>query len=226
MAGNVPAFVRSFRTVRVDAAGADSVRRTIEYEVMPDYLAIGSDTDHVRMPMSPHTAQAFADAFGLVLLTRKMSNDVWTAAAVRLEPRPLTRERESPHTFLEHHRIIEGQLAERGLRAGVFVAGHKKDVVVTNRLLERVDRVAIYGWHHPDGRPIQSLYVGHVDWYVDYSHGIRLARRAMRVDGVPTTFQAVVSDPVQWPLLSDEGPIANPRYARGPVTPDSARRER
>lgn len=226
LAGNVPAFLRSFRTLRLESAGADSARHVVEYAVMPDYLAIGSDGDYVRMPMSPHTAQAFADAYGFVLLTRRMSNDIWLRADVRLEPRPLTEERESPLSFLEHHRIIEAQLVERGTRRGALVAGHKKDVVVTNRLRERAGRVAIYGWHHPDGRPIQPLYVGHVDWYVDYSHGLRLARRAMTVDGVPTTFEAILSDSVLWPLLSDEGPIRIPRYERPLTAPDTARPRR
>lgn len=212
LSGNVPAFLRRFRRVQLSAAGADSARRTIAYEVMPDYLAIGHDTDFVRMPMTPYTAQAFADAFGFVLPTRRMADDIWRAAPVHLEPRPLTQERESPRTFLQHHRIIEGQLADAGAERGAFIAGHKKDVVVTNRLQERADRVAIYGWHYPSGRPIQPLYVGHVDWYVDYSHGIRPVRRAMRVDGVPRSFEEIVGDSALAALLSDEGPIAVPRY--------------
>ncbi len=43
--------------------------------------------------------------------------------------------------------------------------------------------MAIYGWHKPDGTPIQPLTTVHVDWYVDYSHGVRLAKRTVKVDG-------------------------------------------
>jgi hypothetical protein len=211
-AGNVPSFLRTLRTVTVTAAGSDSVKYTVSYDVMPDYLAIGSDADFVRMPMSPHTAQGFADAFGFVLPTRKMANDIWAAAVTRVDPRPLTQEREASLTFLQHHRIIEEQL--QGAARGTLVAGIKKDVVVTGRLQERPDRVAIFGWHYLTGAPIQPLYTGHVDWYVDYSHGIRPVRRTMLVDGKPMAFEKILTDAKLLHLLSDEGAIAVPRYEK------------
>ncbi|MEO7367243.1 MAG: hypothetical protein ABIZ36_04755 [Gemmatimonadaceae bacterium] len=209
-AGNMPLFTRKFRTVQASVVGADSVKHTVAYEVMPDYLAIGSDEDFVRMPMIPYTAQDFCDAFGFVLPTRKMVNDIWTAATTHLDPRPLTEARESPLTFMQHHRIIEDQL--KGIERGTFVAGIKKDVVVTGKLSDQPHRVAIYGWHYQTGAPIQPLYTGHVDWYVDYSHGIRPVRRAMLVDGRPMTFEQVLADPVLRDLLSDEGAITSSRY--------------
>ena len=212
LAGNIPAFLRTLATVEVIATDANGLRHTIAYDVMPDYLGIGSDDDFVRMPMNPYTAQAFCDAFGFVLPTRRMVNDIWTAAAAHVDPRPLTEDRESPLTFLQHHRIIEEQL--RGVKRGTLVAGIKKDVVVTNRLAERPDRVAIFGWHYPTGAPIQPLYVGHVDWYVDYSHGIRPVRRTMRADGAMRAFESILGDPLLRGLLSDEGAITVLRYTR------------
>ena len=144
-----------------------------------------------------------------------MVNDIWAAAKVQLDPRPLTVEREAPATFLQHHRIIEEQLkgTERGAR-GAFVAGIKKDIVVTSKLQERPKRVAIYGWHYVNGQPIQPLYLGHIDWYVDYSHGIRPVRRWMRVDGVRRAYEDILADPRLSYLLSDEGPILVPRYEK------------
>ena len=209
-AGNIPTFLRALRTVEATAVGGDSTRHTVAYEVMPDYLAIGSDDDFVRMPMNPYTAQAFCDAFGFVLPTRKMVNDIWAAAPVHVEPRPLTQDRDAALTFLQHHRIIEKQLAGKG--RSVFVAGSKKDVVVTNRLLEKANRVAIFGWHSLNGEPIQPVYAGHVDWYVDYSHGIRPVRRWMLVDGARRSFEAILTDSTRRHLLSDEGTIAVFRY--------------
>ncbi len=212
LAGNIPSFLRTLRIVKASAVSPDGTAHTVTYEVMPDYLAIGSDSDFVRMPMTPYTAQAFCDAFGFVLPTAKMVDDIWTAAPVHVEPRPLTQDRDSARTFLQHHRIIEEQLA--GQPRGAFVAGIKKDVVVTNRLLERTNRVAIYGWHHLSGQPIQPVYAGHVDWYVDYSHGIRPVRRWMQVDGVRMTFEAVLADSVRRALLSNEGALATTRYGQ------------
>lgn len=210
LAGNIPAFLRTLRTVEVTGVGPDSARHTVAFEVMPDYLAIGSDDDFVRMPMNPYTAQAFCDAFGFVLPTRKMVNDIWAAASVHVEPRPLTQDRDAPLTFLQHHRIIEEQLAGKG--RGMFVAGIKKDVVVTNRLLEKANRVAIFGWHYLNGEPIQPVYAGHVDWYVDYSHGIRPVRRWLLVDGVRRSYEAILADSARRHLLSDEGAMTVLRY--------------
>ena len=212
LAGNVPSFLRALQPVAVTAEGADGVTHTVLYEVMPDYLAIGADDDFVRMPMNPYTAQAFCDAFGFVLPTRKMVNDIWAAATVHVDPRPLTEARDSARTFLQHHRIIEEQLA--GNVRGAFVAGIKKDVVVSNAVLEKPNRVAIFGWHYTSGAPIQPLYAGHVDWYVDYSHGIRPVRRSMRVDGSRRTWEDILSDPQQLYLLSDEGALTARRYER------------
>lgn len=212
LAGNIPSFLRKLRTVEASMLGPDSVRHTVRYGVMPDYLSIGSDSDFVRMPMTPYTAQAFCDAYGFVLPTKKMVDDIWGAAPVHVEPRPLTQNRDSTLTFLQHHRIIEEQLS--GQPRGAFVAGIKKDVVVSNTLYARPNRVAIYGWHYLNGQPIQPTYAGHVDWYIDYSHGIRPVSRWMTLDGVRTTFEAILADSTMRALLSDEGALAVTRYDR------------
>ena len=67
--------------------------------------------------------------------------------------------------------------------------------------------MAIYGWHYPDGRPIQPLYVGHWDRYVDYSHGVRLLAGAMIVDGRTRKVSDVLKDERLCGLVSNEGPI-------------------
>jgi hypothetical protein len=208
----MPSFLRQLRTVTVSGKGGDSAAHTVVYRVMPDYLAVGSDRDFVRMPMVPYTGQSFVDAFGFVLPTRKMVDDIWAAAETHLDPRPLTVERESPFTFLQHHGIIEDQL--KGKPRGTFVAGIKKDIVITNSLLEKPNRVAIYGWHYLDGKAIQPVYTGHVDWYVDYSHGIRPVERWMIADGKRMSFEQIMADSVLRPLLTDEGEMKTLRYNR------------
>ncbi|WP_204310148.1 hypothetical protein, partial [Enterobacter cloacae] len=84
-----------------------------------------------------------------------------------LDPVPMYIFRDSTVTMWQHHLIIEGQ---RKNRKGL-IAGIKKDVVITDLLTRssKPNRVAIFGWHKPDGIPIQPLYTGHVNWYVDYS---------------------------------------------------------
>jgi hypothetical protein len=198
--GNLPDFERKFCQVTAKANGHECV-----FEVIPDYLAVGSDQDFVRMPMTPISAKQIADAFGCTLPTRKMVNDIYAAAEVKLEPKPLTEQREAVRTFVQHNAIIAEQRAGKPL--GLLIAGDKKDVVISNKLKEKPNKVAIYGWHKPDGKPIQPLYTGHGDSYADYSHGIRLVKKTVVVDGKKMAIERLLKDPELSVLLSDEGPI-------------------
>ena len=208
--GNIPLFLRTFHPITVTAKDAAGKEHRATFEVMPDYLAVGSDDDFVRIPMGPGTAARIADAFGCALPTRKIVDEVYRAATVKLAPIPLTKDREAASTFLQHHLLIEEQRKASAL--GALVAGIKKDVVVTNRLAEKPNRVAIYGWHKIDGVPIQPLTIVHVDRYVDYSHGVRLMKRSIVVDGKPVDVRQVLRSPTLHSLLSDEGPILRPTY--------------
>lgn len=208
--GNVPAFMSKFVTVSVRGVDANGKTHTASYEVSPDYVCVGTDEDFVRVPLTPMAAQPLADRLCCSLTTRKMCDDIYRQADVKLEPRPMTQDRESVATFVKHNAVIEQQ--RKGKRLGALVAGIKKDVVISNLLQEREHRVAIYGWHQLDGKPIQPLTTVHVDWYVDYSHGIRLVKRKMTVDGESRDLQDVLKDPGLCFLVSDEGPIAVPHY--------------
>src|SRR4029079_8027096 len=109
-AGNFPDFLREFKTVPINGTLKSSGKDvTATLEVMPDYLAVGSDDDFVRIPMTPQTAQQIADGFGCTLPTRKMVDGIDRAAEVRLAPHPMTVEREAVATFAEHNAIIEKQ---------------------------------------------------------------------------------------------------------------------
>jgi hypothetical protein len=205
--GNVPAFWRRFVPVKLERA---------EIYVAPDYLAIGADDDYFLAPVSPATAQRLADELGCRLPTRKMVDAIYQAATLRLAPTPIppSAAMTTVAVFAAHNELVRQQrqltLADHPL--GELVAGHKKDVVVTPRLATAPGKVAIYGWHRADGTAIQPLFLGHAASWVDYSHGVRLVLRAMRVDDQPTTIDAVLADPQRCASLSDEGPMANPRY--------------
>ncbi|MCA9235412.1 MAG: hypothetical protein KDA44_08060 [Planctomycetales bacterium] len=180
-AGNFPQFLRTFQHVEFAATGADGAQATIAIDVAPDVLAIGSDDDFLRIPMTPQTAQRLADRWGCTLPTRKLVDAIDAAATVRLAPQPLTEDRESVVAFVESNRRIEAQRAGQPL--GPLVTGAKKDVVLTPRIFERPRRLALYGWRQLDGTPIQPLTIVHHNGYVDYSHGVRLVRNAAIVDG-------------------------------------------
>jgi len=202
--GNVPEFLRRLKPIAVECTDETGARHAGTCFVTADYLGVGSDEDFFRIPLTPQAAVAIADAAGGTLLTAKLSDDVFRAADLNLEPKPLTQDRESVATFFQHHQIIEDQL--RGKPRGALVAGIKKDIVWTNRLQEKPRKVAIYGWHYPDGRPIQPLYVGHWDRYVDYSHGLRLLAREMVVDGRTVAVTDVLRDGRLRGLVTCEGP--------------------
>jgi hypothetical protein len=208
--GNVPDFLRKLVPVTLKAGG-----RTVVVHVMPDYLAVGSDEDFLRVPMTPASARRIADPFGFTLPTPKIVDAVYASAEVKLEPRPLTEHREATETFAQHNAIIEGQRAGKPL--GVLVAGHKKDVLLSNKLLAKPNKVAIYGWHKLDGRPIQPEYAGHVNWYVDYSHGIRLVSRKVKFDGNEVDLLDLLAEPSTCSIVGGDDPIRPGRARYEPV---------
>ena len=203
--GNLPSFMRDFVAVHTRSKIADDSELSVTFDVSPDYLCIGSDSDFVRVPLTPMTAQAVADAFGCSLPTRKMVNDIYDQAPAKLAPLPLTEDRETVTTFLQHNGLIQWQAEQAGVIPGTLIAGTKKDVVITNRLIEKPTGVAIYGWHKLTGKPIQPVYTGHINTYVDYSHGIRLIRNTIKVGDNEMTIAEVLADPSLSVLLSDEG---------------------
>lgn len=208
--GNIPSFLRSFVEITTSVVTPDGNTIKAVYFVLPDYLSIGSDEDFARIPLTPVTAQIIADSLHCFLPTRKMVDDIYKEATVRLEPVPMYALRDSAVTMYQHNLIIEGQ---RRLRNGL-IAGIKKDVVITGNIPRdpKPSRVAIYGWHKTDGRAIQPLYTGHVDWYVDYSHGIRLAHRTIYVDNKPMDYVDVLKDKTLKSLLCDEDDCDFYRY--------------
>lgn len=214
--GNMPDFLRNPIQLKENFQDSLGILHELIYEVLPDYLAVGSDEDYYRIPMNPHTAQRLADLFGASLITSKISDQIYENASIKLDPffyKPVGRENESVEKFILHHEQIEKQKAEANGKNGELISGIKKDVILSYHLEELLEKVVIYGWHKLDGKPIQPVYKGHVNWYVDYSHGIRLMNQQVMLDGKLTTVSRILSDPILFRLLSDEAiPMNQPRY--------------
>lgn len=208
--GCTPTFMDGWK--RIDCQITDSIGKSIHafYFVKPDFLRVGTDEDFIRVPMQPKTAQRIANRLGAFLSTPKISDDIYKTADVKLEPIPLTENRETSNTFFYHNDLIEKQRAGRN----ALIAGHKKDIVLSPKIVQdsRLDREALYGWHKFDGTPIQNVYVGHIDWYVDYSHGVRLVRRDIWVDDVKMDYLDVFADKRLAPILSNELPATFTAY--------------
>lgn len=203
LAGDLPSFLKKFVAIHVSIIDSSTGRKiNATYYAAPDYLSIGTGKDWARVNITPKAAQKIADSFHCFLPTKKMADDIYKAAEIKLEPVPMYAFRDSTPTMWQHHLIIEGQRrSRRGLIAGIM-----KDVVISGKISRdpKPDRVAIYGWHKPDGTPIQPLYTGHIFWWVDYSQGIRLIYRKIKVGRKWMDYIDVLKDPVLQRLLCDE----------------------
>jgi hypothetical protein len=189
----------------------------------PDYLAIGSDDDYFLIPISPNTGQRIADALHCCLPTPKMVDEIYAAAEVKLAPSPIppSAAMTTVPVFSNHYATVRAQRAEwlKKHPLGALVAGHQKDVVISARLASVPGKVAIYGWHQTNGVPIQPLYLKHTAAWVDYSQCTRLVQQKMTVNGLTETVAEVLADPALASLLSNEGPIPNPRYPTNALPP-------
>ncbi|TVQ15306.1 MAG: T9SS C-terminal target domain-containing protein [Balneolaceae bacterium] len=217
MSGNIPDFLREMVEVNTTRT-INGTGYTLQYHVLPDYLALGSNDDYFLMPMTPLLAQRLCNALSCSLPTRRMVDQIWQAAPLKLSPQPIPPSDQMttiPVMYTHHQMVLEQR--EGVLEAhpqGTLVGGHKKDVIVSNRIYNQPPpgRVVIYGWHNPNGSPIQPVYSGHSETYADYSHGIRAVCDTVIVNGEPAAIRDILRHPELHELLSDEGPIEFPFY--------------
>ena len=207
--GNLPAFLRKLVPVRLHSELANGQGLTATIFVTPDYLAIGSDSDFLRIPMNLHTAATIAERFGFILPTRKMVDAIYLQSSYHLMPQPLPAgpQMRSTEYYSTHNQMIENQMRAMGAPLGALISGDKKDVVMSNRLAAYIGRIAIYGWHRGPGQPIQPLSTVHGANYADYSHGVRLISEWALVNGKLQSIRQLLQDPATAKVLSDEGPI-------------------
>lgn len=214
--GNVPTWLRHLRQVELTGEVKGQEHQVV-FWVTPDYVAVGSESDYLLVPLSPQMAQRIADLLGASLPTPRMVDAVWKSARVRLAPQRIQPQDsvESTRTvehIVRHNSVIQGQRTLRRVAPDDFVAGHKKDIVLSVTLSANPGKVAVYGWHRPDGTPNQTLSTVATDSLVYYSHGVRLVHNRILVDGVSRDLTTVLRDPELAPLLSDAGAMAEARY--------------
>lgn len=207
--GNFPNFMRKLIPITISDKG-----NTLIYNVTPDFLCIGTDEDYVRAPLGAPAAQKIADAFGCVLPTPKMSDQIWHAATIKLAPAPLPANNKMTDTdvFYNHNQIIQNQMGNKA--PGELVAGHKKDVVISNELLGKSDRLGIHGLHSEDGKPIQDGALSkHNSSYRDYSSGVRLIDKNATLNGKAVNLVTDVMKNDQYAyLISNEGTLKMVSY--------------
>ncbi len=189
-----------------------------------DYFGVGTTEDWLRVPMLPGTAQAIANYWSSYLPTKFMVDVIWKEAKVKgvvIPPKTFPSLHRSIQTYQYIHLANEAYLDTIPSARGKLVAGHRKDIVLSNRLRKvneygqvlPIRQMAIYGWHGRTGKPVQGLNAhSHSTNYVDYSHGVRFVASHAELDGIPTTLPKVWSKG----LLSDEGPLQITQY---PIPP-------
>lgn len=212
MTGNVPDFLRDLAPVSFTGVLPTGRSAQVTICVTPDYLAVGDDHDFMRVPLGLAAAARIAEDFNMMLPTTRMVDAIYAQADLRLSPSPMTPGAQMASTsyFMRHNATVQQQYRNAGGRLGMLVAGHKKDVVLTNRLSSAPGRVAIYGWHRANGNPIQPLSTVHGAEYADYSHGIRLVSRTAFVDGRAVDLRDLLMDGTYAGLLNTGGPIGRP----------------
>ncbi len=212
LAGNMPRFLRRLVPVTLVGERRQGSSARVTVCVLPDYLAVGSDRDFLYVPMRLSTALTVARRFGFTLPTTKMVDAIYAQSAAHLFPQPLPASDAMRSTaYYQHHTmLIDQQRDALGDIAGLLIAGHKKDLVITGRLWRTPDRVAIYGWHRSAHDPIQPLSTVHGARYADYSHGVRLVSNRVYMDGVAKSMTQVLADPQLGEIFTHHGPIERP----------------
>jgi hypothetical protein len=227
--GNVAPYLWQWKEI----VARESSPRAV-YLVMPDVLAIGSDTDFLRIPMDAITAQRVADHYACLLPTAKMVNQIFEQASAQLVS--ITKQynwRETSRTdpepdrsikgsamagYIIHHDLIEAQL--KGRSRDQLVAGHKKEVIIAPGMEANPDKLYFCGFHHPTkrgpGNPNGFFQRGsgpsiHPSSFADYAQGVRLVNPYMTIDGETKLVADVLKDRSRCLLISS-GVIAKPGY--------------
>ena len=213
LSGNVPEFLRQLAPVEIPGVLATGERVLVTICVTPEYLAVGNDDDFVRVPMGLAAAAMVATELGFFLPTPKMVDEIYKRAQIRLTPRPMkpTAQMVSTDYLMRHSLMLDEQRNSEKPSPAALTAGQKKDIVITNRLRSKPGRVAIYGWHRPNGRPIQPLSTVHGAEYADYSHGVRLVSQTAFVNGRPMDLSDLMAHQELAGVVSAEGPIIDVR---------------
>ena len=206
--GNIPDSNRTLHPIKFTKKSSNE---TIEITicVTGNYLSLGSETDNVIVPLGLPQARQVAQKFKMILPTTKMVDAIYDVADVRLKPVTMSPgpQMTSVPYIVEHDKLLKDQLKKYQNAEKKLIAGHKKDLVITNRLAKNFHRVAIYGWHKNASTPIQPLSTVHGENYADYSHGVRLISSTAFINGKKISILDLLLDPKFATLINNGGAL-------------------
>src|SRR5262245_43557646 len=173
LSGNMPGKLLRWERINLTYT-KDGRTITGSVDVLPDYLAVGSDDDFVHAPLDPVSAQLVADKFDTILPTAKICHAIYLQTASKNRINAIERDyfkRDADRTvarrgraqtssaaYLEHSEAIQAKMKTAGIAAGELVAGHKKDVVIAKRLHADQEKIAFHGFYDPAGYPHEPCY--------------------------------------------------------------------
>lgn len=207
--GNIPGFLRKLTPIETKLTSGPYRGKTLCYWALPDYIAIGSDTDFIRVPLNLHSIDKLSEQLDLSLPTAKMVDDIYNHATVKLTPQPVISKANISATsnIAKHNDLLLEQISHHKYTNGMLVAGHKKDVVQSRKVLRKPGSIAIYGWHRNALNPIQPLSTAHSAEYADYSHGTRLVSNLVKLGDKMLDLRDILENKSYASLLSGEGTI-------------------
>ena len=224
LAGNVPDFMRPENWREITVRGiVDGMEVELTFRVCPDYMAIGSNDDYVRVPMSPAGFLKLAARWDVALPTKKVVDRIYAEAAKEggvfalidapeisretgMKMDRQTRHMLSPEFAWSQSVIADAKMEKRKIRKFGLVVGHKKDVLVHPVPPHCNGNLIQYRPNHPQGLD----YGAHPKSHTDYSLGIRLVDSEVHVKikgkkevEVDSTYRDVILNPKMYGLLSD-----------------------
>ena len=192
-----------------------------------DYFAIGTPEDYVYVPLDPPTAERLCRKKGWTFPTKKMVELIFEQADCKIFAidgqagpwgPPYGADMMTVARFAEHSERIQDQIAENEAALAGILAGHKKDLVLSNALEGHDGRLAYFGWFRTDGTTIQGPYVGvtqHSATYYDYSHGFRPISKIAKVGGIDTPIDEIRQHETRFAnLCGDDVPGIKPEPLR------------
>ena len=257
IAGNMPDELLTWVGVELSVTRNNQTIRGTVY-VLPDYLCVGHGGDYIHVPLNPITAQQVADAFGAMLPTSRICHALYLKADSNHQLGAIVHDyylpdaqrqkalkrwgQASTPAYTKHSEELQERMKARGIRLGELVAGHKKDVILCQRLHSLTNRMAFHGFYDEQGYPFEPCHEtpdgrvnpncakdsptvarpDHDRSFSDYAQGVRLVHPIMIYDGKPMPLAEVLVDSERSYLVSFEGPIKPPRIPGVPARPSNA----
>ena len=168
-AGNMPDNLLKWIKIDLTYTGKSGTL-TGTVEVLPDYLAIGSNDDYVHVPLDPVSAQRIADRFDAILPTARICHAIYLrrrrTASMRssalLPGRQRSQGREERRAQTSSAAISSTPRRFRPLVRGHFTrrtrGRPKKDVVIAKRLHSEPERIAFHGFYDSAEFPHEPCY--------------------------------------------------------------------